>query len=214
MKVTTEKEEEQRFSTRRIEALTDGVFAIAMTLLVLDLKVSDLGTVSTSRELFEHMVEHSQSLLSFAVSFLVLGTLWAVHMRQFELIDKADRRLTTLNTLRLLIVVLVPLATSMAGNYQDLVLGRILLPISFFVLALLSYIQWRYAISPAAQLGGPLLTPELRQESEIRNRSILAMSLLVIVASIWIGDIAFVLLFFLAIPISLLRSRQRKAENI
>ena len=115
---------EATFSTRRLEALTDGVFAIAMTLLVLDLTTSELGDLHSSADLWNALLQESSGFISFGVSFLLLGSLWAVHTRQFEFIKSADRRMLFINNLRLFTVVLVPLTTSLSASYDSLALGR------------------------------------------------------------------------------------------
>ena len=125
MKWAFTNKDPQRFSTRRLEALTDGVFAIAMTLLVLDLKVENLGEAATNQQLWEALAGMQSNLISFIVSFLLLGSMWAVHVRQFEYIKQADRRFTMINTLRLLAVVFMPFTTSLAGAYPNIVLGRV-----------------------------------------------------------------------------------------
>jgi uncharacterized membrane protein len=186
------------FSTRRIEALTDGVFAIAMTLLVLDLKVDALGPVSGSGQLWEALRHMDGSIASFVISFLLLGSMWGVHMRQFEFIKRADRHLIMINNLRLLAVVFLPLTTSIAGSYSDTVLGRVLFPLNFFMLAVASYWQWHYAISGPRDLSEGLPEGEKRR-LEVRNRGITVAAFLVVVASVPFGNYAF--LIFLVAPL-------------
>jgi uncharacterized membrane protein len=185
--------EDQLFSTRRLEALSDGVFSIAMTLLVLDLDPRQLGNDLTSSQLLHAIGGGRDSIISFVISFLLLGSMWAVHMRQFEYIKKANRHLTMINTLRLLIVVIIPLSTSIAGRYSELVVGRILLPLNFFVLVLVSYWEWRYATHAKVKLAVDL-PPGVQRTSDIRNKAMLILAFLVIIASAWIGDVAFLLL--------------------
>lgn len=185
------------FSTRRIEALTDGVFAIAMTLLVLDLKV-DFGHLTASAQLWQHLHDIQNKIIAFAVSFLLLGSMWSVHTRQFEFIKKTDRHLTWINNLRLLAVVFIPLTTSIAGSYDHLVLGRILLPINFFIISAVSRWEWNYATNAKSGLSEKLPATDVQYFS-LRNRAIVIMALAVVVASAFVGDAAFVL--FLATPL-------------
>jgi uncharacterized membrane protein len=188
------KSSSEYFSTRRIEALTDGVFAIAMTLLILDLKV-DFGALTTNGQLWHELSNMQERFLVFVVSFLVLGSMWAVHMRQFEYIKHADRHLTMINNLRLLAAVVMPLTTSIAGNYHDLVLGRILLPLNFFILALISYWQWNYAVGDNQKFYDEKLTKTAKSVFARRNKLILGMALLVTVAVALLGSKAYILFF-------------------
>ncbi|HEV7521471.1 MAG TPA: TMEM175 family protein, partial [Candidatus Angelobacter sp.] len=66
-------------SKGRMEALTDGIFAIAMTLLVLELKIPDLPKHASATELLHKIGEEGPSLFSFMISFLYCGLLWVMH---------------------------------------------------------------------------------------------------------------------------------------
>ncbi|MBP7834795.1 DUF1211 domain-containing protein, partial [Candidatus Saccharibacteria bacterium] len=136
------------YSTRRMEALTDGVFAIAMTLLILDLDVTKFGQVLNNQQLV-HIFSNdfSTTFISFLISFLLLGSMWAVHARQFDSIKYTDRTLMMINNLRLLTVVLIPFTTSLSGAYPDLLLAKILFPINFLLLSIASSVEWNYATS-------------------------------------------------------------------
>lgn len=199
----------EHFSTRRVEALTDGVFAIAMTLLVLDLKFDSFTQINSSAELLQALSTQSESIASFIISFLLLGNMWAVHMRQFEYIAKTDRRLTMLNTIRLLAVVVMPLTTSIAGAYPDVLLARILFPLNFFAIAVLGLIQWKYATNPANHLNASDLDSSFKRRADLRNTIIVITAALVTILAAFFGETAFLL--FLIAPI-LIRSRKRAAH--
>lgn len=155
--------EERAISSRRLEAFTDGVFAIAATLLVLDLSVTALGkSIHTNAALWAALGSISDNAISFVISFLILGTLWSIHVWQFEYVHKVTHMLVFLNTLRLLGVVLVPFTTSLNGAYSDLIAGRLLLPLNFLFVTLLGAIQWFYAASPRLGLVSGLSADELR----------------------------------------------------
>jgi uncharacterized membrane protein len=66
-------------------------------------------------------------------------------MRQFESIERVDKRATALNTLRLFIVVLIPFTTSLNAQYSNLLLAQMLYPLNLFFLALVTYLQGLYA---------------------------------------------------------------------
>lgn len=180
------------FSTRRLEALTDGVFAIAMTLLVLDLKVTDIGTINTNQQLWQYFVNNQTSYISFVISFLLLGSMWAVHTRQFEFIKRTDRHLTMINTLRLLSVVLIPLTTSIASDYSNILLGRILFPLNFFLLAVISYWQWNYATKRKSEFSEGM-DAEDKKYANTRNQAIVSIALATLILSAFIGQLAFLL---------------------
>ncbi len=132
------------FSTRRIENLTDGVFAIAMTILVLDLKIPYGTAIGNHGQLMAYLGQNAALFRNFIISFLLLATMWSIHMRQFEHVDRVDRHATMVNSLRLLLVVSIPFTASVAGNYPSLVTARELLALNFFFLSLASLWQWFY----------------------------------------------------------------------
>lgn len=190
----------QTFSTRRLEALTDGVFAIAMTLLVLDLNVPQIVGKATNAELWQALKGMETNLVNFVVSFLLLGSMWAVHVRQFEHITLADRRFTMINTLRLLVVVFIPFTTSLAGTYPELLLPRIIFPLNFLILTIISWWQWSYATSADRKFQSDLTDAEVKRGKQ-RNLIFVLTSALVVVLSVFIGTWAF-LLFAIA-PIAM-----------
>src|SRR4030095_5462388 len=101
--------------TARLEACSDGVFAIAITLLVLDLKVPrELGQ---ERTLDQALVAQWPAYVAFLSSFLTILIMWVNHHRMFTLIGRADDRLLFYNGLLLLGVTLVPFPTSLVAEY-------------------------------------------------------------------------------------------------
>ena len=135
-------------STGRLQAYTDGVFAIAATLLVLNLSVDGIGVVHSNAELSGAVFVLAPSILNVVISFLLLSLLWLIHVRQFEVIPRVDTTIVWLNNLRLLGVVLVPFTTSLNDAFGSYLLGRILLPVNVLVILFFSTWQWFHASSP------------------------------------------------------------------
>jgi uncharacterized membrane protein len=98
----------------RIVAFSDGVFAIAITLLVLGLRIpKHLEAAELANALFDQW----DNLLAFAISFAVIGRFWVVHHRFFAEVDAFDGRLLGLNLLYLGAVVLIPFSSEVLGEY-------------------------------------------------------------------------------------------------
>ena len=97
----------------RIEALTDGVFAVAMTLLVLDIKVPELEQPLATAELPLKLLSLWPKFLSYTISFVILGAYWVGHHVQLSFIRRADRPLLWINVFFLLWVALVPFSTAL-----------------------------------------------------------------------------------------------------
>ena len=99
--------------TARVEAFSDGVFAIAITLLILEIKVPSAG----SGDLGEQLLRQWPSYLSFFISFAFIGIMWIKHHRLFTHIRKSDDVLLVLNLLLLLGVTVVPFPTSVLAAH-------------------------------------------------------------------------------------------------
>ena len=119
----------------RIVAFTDGVFAIAMTLLVLTLEIpagSDLGDELTNR---------GDEFFAYFLSFAVLARLWLAHHRFYGAVKRFDARLITLNLFYLAFIALLPFTTEMLGNYSDDSLGVALYAANMTIISLAFVVQ-------------------------------------------------------------------------
>src|SRR5256886_1464698 len=115
---TIEKETGHK-ETGRIEAFSDGVFAVAITLLVFDLKVppqSALEAISVAG-LGKVLYEQWPSYLAFITSFATILIMWVSHHSIFKLVDKSDKPFLFANGLLLMLVTVVPFPTSLVSEY-------------------------------------------------------------------------------------------------
>lgn len=178
--------------TSRLEAFTDGVFAIAATLLVLDLTAYAFGPISSDADMWSALGGMWELFLNFALSFLLLCLLWMTHVQQFEHVARIDSTIIWLNNARLLFIVLVPFATSMTTEYSEWVAGRLLMPVAFFFAILCSYLQWMWAVRNRTTMLPDLSDDDARAYSR-GALSALVISALVVCLAPLIGSIAFVL---------------------
>ena len=98
--------------TSRVEAFSDGVFAVAITLLVLDLRVP-----ITSKPLITALADEWPAFAGFLISFIVIGVVWVNHHGVFHRVANVDRPLLFLNLFLLMAVVLIPFATALMAQY-------------------------------------------------------------------------------------------------
>jgi len=103
--------------TTRLPALSDGVIAIVITLLVLDITVPELPPDSPSRVVLQSIVAQWPEFLGYVLSFWVIGVYWLLHRRTFTHIECHDHGLVVLNLLFLLLVAFIPYATSVFVTY-------------------------------------------------------------------------------------------------
>jgi uncharacterized membrane protein len=192
-------------STRRLEAYTDGVFAIAATLLVLNLSIDGFQAVRSDAGFVAQLIADAPSLLNVVISFLLLSVLWLVHVRQFEFIPRVDTTIIWLNNFRLLAVVLVPFTTSLNDEFSRFLLGRTLLPLNFVLILAFSTWQWFHASSSRRHLVQGA-SAEAVHNGRVNSLSALALAVCVVLLATAVGSAAF-LLFALDPLIALLLRR-------
>jgi uncharacterized membrane protein len=143
----------------RIEALTDGIFAVAMTLLVLDIKPPVHLRFETNEALVDHLSALEHSFVMYAISFVVLAMFWLGHHLQFHFVRHVDRPLLWINLAFLLLAVVVPFSTNLVGDHAHLQLPAVLYAVNLLALTLLLFLQLRH-LAARPHLTAPDLTPE------------------------------------------------------
>ena len=137
--------------TSRVEAFSDGVFAIAITLLILEIKIPAAGSGALAQELLRQW----PSYLSFLISFAFIGIMWINHHRLFTHIGRCDDVLLILNLLLLLGVVVVPFPTAVLAMHLGQPGQRaalILYNSTYVFIAIVFNAFWRYASSSKRHL--------------------------------------------------------------
>lgn len=107
----------QEKETGRLEAFSDGVFAVAITLLALDLQVPKLGEHATALAVASALTHNWPSYLAFVTSFFTVLILWVNHHAIFRLVQKTNARLLFANGLLLMLTTVVPFSTSLVTDY-------------------------------------------------------------------------------------------------
>jgi uncharacterized membrane protein len=133
-----------RWGTSRLEAFSDGVFAIAITLLVLEISVPE----SEFNDLWRGIANQWPSYLAYATSFITIGGLWLAHHGIFRRLASADGTVMRLNILLLMLVAFLPFPTKLIAEAIDLTTAERAAAI-FYGLVLLSIavvtsVLWRY----------------------------------------------------------------------
>jgi len=128
-----------------METLTDGVFAFAMTLLAVDLKVP--LSASDSSSLAAGLALIIPNLLVFAISFVALSAYWVAQHNAAHFIKYTDRFFLWINLAFLGTVVLVPFSTALLARYSHIQLAHFIYAINLVLLGLTRFANWRYAVS-------------------------------------------------------------------
>lgn len=128
----------------RIEALVDGVFAVALTLLVLDIRLPEGMAAPTDAALAAQLATLERHFVIYVVTFIVVGVYWINHHIQFHFIERTNRTLIWINLAYLMIVSFLPFATDLVGDHEKLVLPCEIYGITLLALTTtsLSHIQY------------------------------------------------------------------------
>jgi uncharacterized membrane protein len=109
----------ERFQKTRIEAFSDGVFAIIITLLVLEINVPEIDMHNSANQLTQALIHLFPKFLSWVISFLMIAVIWVNHHRILESVKLIDRKFFWLNINLLLWTSFIPFPTALLGDYAD-----------------------------------------------------------------------------------------------
>jgi uncharacterized membrane protein len=135
----------EQHETTRVEAFSDGVFAIAITLLIIEVHVPGR---SAAGDLGHDLLSLWPSYLGYLTSFLTIGVMWLNHHYVFGLIDRVDRTMLLLNTTLLLMIAFVPFPTAVLAQFIETDGARaaaVLYGATLTLTAINFYFWWRYA---------------------------------------------------------------------
>jgi len=157
--------EKLRLASSRLEALGDGIFSVAMTILVINLTLPSVnGSTWTS---FAAAIRQSASgYLCYVISFVVLGIMWFGHRMMFEYIGKSNRYFIYLGVLFYMVICFVPFTTQFLAKYTSQWYAITAYAANLSLCNLTLYAQWSYGIRQPALLERRL-PGEVRREAKI-----------------------------------------------
>src|SRR5215510_3544037 len=131
-------------SLERLAALSDGVFAVAMTLLVLDLRAPVVEAVRNEGDLRHALVGLAPRLLMYLMSFLTLGIFWAGQQTQLNYFARADRDLSWIHIAFLAAVALMPFTTTLLAEHVTSRIALLVYWVNVLLPGLILYASWAY----------------------------------------------------------------------
>jgi uncharacterized membrane protein len=166
----------KEFQLERMILFSDAVFAIAITLLVIEIKVPELHDEPVSdHALLYKLGKLIPKFIGFIVSFLLIGLYWTIHHRMFGFVTSYTRKLLGLNLLFLLFIALMPFSTGFYSEYAgpELFRQQLKVPMTFYVLnfscaGLVNYLMWRYITNPANKVADPPIDPIMAKMAKTR----------------------------------------------
>lgn len=136
---------ESASSPERLRTLADGVFAIVMTLLVLELGVEEIAKTSINKEISQGLLHMWPKFLIYGLSFLILGIFWVIHHAIFDFVRRSDTTLSWLNILFLMFVALIPFSTLLVGKFGAKQITAAIYGVNMFLIFNLGWALWSYA---------------------------------------------------------------------
>ncbi|PWU04742.1 MAG: hypothetical protein C5B52_00965 [Bacteroidetes bacterium] len=202
------------FHLERMILFSDAVFAIAITLLVIDIRVPELHDHITDKAILASLAPLVLKFIGFILSFFLIALFWTVHHRIFTFVETYTPRLLWLNLLYLFSIILMPFSSSLYGEYFGDI--QFLVPYTVYVLnicliGVTNFMLLRYIGNPKNNIANKALTPEILRVGMLRtviSPAVFFISLLftfLTPANIWFAIIA--RFFPVFIPLAMRLSR-------
>jgi uncharacterized membrane protein len=183
-------------SVSRVVQFSDGVFTVALTLLVVDLAVPDLGPGFTDADLQQALLKQVPNVLAFMLTFWVVAAYWLTHHRHFRFIHRYDGRLLLLNLFFLMTVVFIPWPTSLLGHFGDHLITWVIYALSMAAIGFAVTALWWYGSGDRGLADG--VTPQLRRYYTIRaliQPSVFLLSIPIAAVSLSAGQYSWIAIF-------------------
>jgi uncharacterized membrane protein len=143
-KATVELLPEHQLGLERLIFFSDAVFAIAITLLTLEIRLPATDGVYSDSQLLPQLLGIWHKYLAYAITFLVIGTFWMGHHRKFRYIIRYDMRLLLLNLLFLMTIAFMPFPSSILSTYSNRT-ATVFYALTMMIASLFVLAMWLYA---------------------------------------------------------------------
>ena len=177
----------KEFQLERMILFSDAVFAIAITLLVIEIKIPDVHEDVSDKALLKSLGHLIPKFMGFFISFLLVGLYWVLHHRMFGFVTSYDKRLLILNLIFLFFIAFMPFSTGFYSEYAgpELLRKQLKIPFTFYVLnfcclGFIHHIMWRYITNPANKLTEPPIDPLTVKLTKFRSLLVPSIFLLML----------------------------------
>ncbi|MFI5218463.1 MAG: TMEM175 family protein [Bacteroidia bacterium] len=187
------KEHKKNMQLDRIILFSDAVFAIAITLLVIELRLPELDEIS-NRALGNALLHTIPHFFSFLLSFMIIGIYWVAHHKMFSYVVNYDARLMWLNLLLLFFIALMPFSSNVYGVHTPLNVAFMLYVFNILMLGIFIFLLYSYISKPGKNLSYGLENPRLVAYYRTRSLAVPACFMTgVIIALISSSPVAIIL---------------------
>jgi TMEM175 potassium channel family protein len=204
----------KEFQLERMILFSDAVFAIAITLLVIEIKVPEIDKHLVSDGLLlESLANLIPKFFGFIISFMFIGIYWTVHHRLFGYVVNYDRRLLTLNLLFLFAIALMPFSTAF---YSEFIMRHVMTPVIFYtgniiLLGLFNFLMWQYVMNPKNKLSEGLSRSDAKYFS---LRAVLVPMLFTIFAFVYLYNPMLAVYLPILVPVIMRIIAKRRERKI
>jgi uncharacterized membrane protein len=163
----------KEFQLERMILFSDAVFAIAITLLVIEIKVPELHEEVTEKALLKEIGHLLPKFMGFIVSFIIIGVYWTIHHRLFGYVTRLTAKLTALNLFFLFTIVLMPFSTGIFGEYSRPSTLHLITPLAVYIFnvcltGMANYFLWSYISKPANRVAEGLPDQQIMKQAKQR----------------------------------------------
>jgi uncharacterized membrane protein len=184
----------KEFQLERLILFSDAVFAIAITLLVIEIKIPDIHADVSDKLLLRSLGHLIPKFVGFIISFMLIGLYWTVHHRMFGFVTSFDGKLLRMNLFFLFFIALMPFSTGFYGEYSgpDLFLKELKVPMTFYVLnffcmGITNYLMWVRICNPKNKLADPPVESIVAAQGKARSLVVPCIFLLMLPIAYFIG---------------------------
>jgi len=208
----------KEFQVERLVLFSDAVFAIAITLLVIDIKVPEFHSGQINENTFLHLLlEQLPKFFGFVLSFFFIGLYWTIHHGMFGFIINYTKKLLWLNLLFLFAIVLMPFSTALYSEYSTPKYIFLVTPYAIYVgniclIGFTDYLMWRYISNPKNEIAEGFPSQDFVKKGKIRSLLLPSIFLLSLLVAIFIDPIIARFVLFL-IPLAMSMVRNKKDEG-
>jgi uncharacterized membrane protein len=214
----------KEFQLERMILFSDAVIAIAITLLVIEIKIpgkEELGGNVTDHSILKALGHLIPEFIGFLASFMMIGLYWTVHHRMFGFVTSYTRKLLVLNLFFLFFVALMPFSTGFYSEYagRDMLRHQLIVPMTFYVLnfccmGFLNYFMWAYITNPKNKVAEPPVDTLLARQAKTISLVVPIIFLLMLPIA-YLTNVLFAAYLPMLIPviIRIMRKRIEKKHN-
>ncbi len=180
----------KEFQLERLILFSDAVFAIAITLLVIEIKVPELHEDFSDALLGPELLHLVPKFIGFLISFFIIGLYWTIHHQMFGFVVNYDRKLLWLNLFFLMSIVLMPFSSGLYGEYSVPQALNMHLPYGIYVANILfsgimTYSLWGYLTNPTKNLTEGIPGPAYIRIAKARSIVVSLIFVLSFLVTLW-----------------------------